>query len=40
MHRRLAMGFGIHLLASKETVNREFGAYGSIRDFLLAEEWN
>lgn len=29
-----------YLLASDETVNREFGAYDSIRDFLLAEEWN
>ena len=22
------------------TINREFGAYDNIRDFLLAEEWN
>lgn len=29
-----------YLLASDETVRREFGAYDNIRDFLLAEEWN
>lgn len=29
-----------YLLASDETVQREFGAYDNIRDFLLAEEWN
>ena len=28
-----------YLLASDETVQREFGAYNNIRDFLLAEEW-
>lgn len=29
-----------YLLASDETVQREFGAYDNICDFLLAKEWN
>ena len=28
-----------YLLSSDETVQREFGAYNNIRDFVLAEEW-
>lgn len=35
-----AIEFQPYLLASDETVRREFGAYDNIRDFLLAEEWN
>lgn len=29
-----------YLLASDETIQREFRVYDNIRDFLLAEEWN
>lgn len=29
-----------YLLASDETIQREFRVYDNIRDFLSAEEWN
>ncbi len=29
-----------YLLASDESIQREFRVYDNIRDFLLAEEWN
>lgn len=31
---------GINLLASPETVDREFRIYDNIREFLLMSEWN